>query len=90
MAMTKAKALKALHAVGADVDWENTSWGDYTLDAPTGKIFNANNCHSYYVGERGYGDTTMAEIWQLIWEVADEGLRDCDGVICGRSPEEEH
>jgi hypothetical protein len=47
---TKQQALKAIQAVGVKLDEQIADCGTYILDAPEGKIFEANGEPSYLAG----------------------------------------
>ena len=68
---TKKEALKAIEAAGVKLDPEMVDLGNYTLDAPTGRIFLANGESSYLAGvydreEIKFGGPKMTEIYDNI------------------------
>ena len=68
---TKKEALKAIEAAKVKLDLEMVELGNFTLDAPTGKIFLANGESSYLAGvydreEIKFGGPKMSEIYEDI------------------------
>ena len=68
---TKSQALKAIKKAGVVLDAEMAELGNYTLDAPEGKVFWANSEPSYLAGvydkaEIRFGGLSMSEIYDDI------------------------
>jgi hypothetical protein len=81
---TRQQALKAIQAVGVKLDEQIADCGTYILDAPEGKIFNANAEASYLAGvydredaRIGFGPK-MSEIYDDIIMACHMGI--VDGV----------
>jgi hypothetical protein len=76
---TKAQALKAIQKAGVTLDKEMVSCDNYTLDAPCGYVFLANNESSYLAGnydraEIQFGGPTMGQIYDDIVMACNMGL----------------
>jgi hypothetical protein len=68
---TKTQALRAIAKAGVELDMEMAELGNYTLDAPSGKVFYANAEPSYLAGvydkvEIQFGGPTMSDIYDDI------------------------
>jgi len=81
---TRQQALKAIQAVGVKLDEQIADCGTYILDAPEGKIFEANGEPSYLEGvydredaRIGFGPK-MSEIYDDIIMACQMGI--VDGV----------
>ena len=81
---TKQQALKAIQLAGVTLDDNSAESGWYIIDAPKGKIFNANAEPSYLAGvydredaRIGFGPK-MSEIYQDIVDACHMGI--VDGV----------
>lgn len=81
---TKQQALRAIEAAGVTLDPDMVMCDNYTLDAPIGKVFLANNEPSYLAGNYdredarlGFGPT-MSEIYDSIVMTCRMGI--VDGV----------
>jgi len=79
---TKQQALRAVSELGVTLDADMAELGNFTLDAPVGKIFLANGEPSYLAGvwdrddaRYGFGPT-MAEIYDDIIMACTLGLAD--------------
>jgi hypothetical protein len=82
---TKAQALKAIAKAGVTLDREMVSCDNYTLDAPAGFVFLANNEPFYLAGnydreEIQFGGPTMAEIYDDIVMACNMGLAKSEAV----------
>lgn len=79
---TKQQALKAIAAAGVELDQEMVECDNYTLDAPSGKIFLANGEPSYLAGNYDRDDARfgfgpkMSEIYDDIIMACNMGLAD--------------
>ena len=76
---TKQQALTAMKRLGVELDKDSSSFDSYTLDAPTGFIFKANQSESCFIDrydrtEVAWGGATMSEIWSQIIAVCALGL----------------
>ena len=81
---TKLQALKAIEKAGVVLDAQMAGIGNYTLDAPAGKIFLANAERSYLAGvydreEIQFGGFTMAQIYEDIVMACQMGTVDGEG-----------
>jgi hypothetical protein len=81
---TKKQALYAIEAAGVRLDEEMADLGNYTLDAPTGYVFAANNEPSYCAGhydraEIQFGGPTMREIYADIVMACGMGIYEGEG-----------
>jgi len=76
---TKQQALTAMKRLGVELDQDSASFDSYTLDAPVGFIFKANQSESCFIDrydrtEVAWGGATMSEIWSQIIAVCALGL----------------
>lgn len=83
---TKKQALKAIEKAGVFLDQYMANIGNFTLDAPVGKVFMANGEPSYLAGNYSredlvIGGPTMAEIYDDIVMACEMGLADDDEEI---------
>jgi hypothetical protein len=81
---TKRQALYAIEAAGVRLDEEMADLGNYTLDAPSGYVFAANNEPSYLAGvyereEIQFGGPKMSEIYDDIVMACKMGIYESEG-----------
>lgn len=76
------KALEqAATALGATIDRTDGGWMDVTVDAPAGKVWRCNDCHSVTATSYHGRGATAFVVEELITDLSD-GLRDCDDPEC--------
>lgn len=76
---TKQQALTAMKRLGVELDQDSAAFDSYTLDAPIGFIFKANQSQSCFIDrydrtEVAWGGATMSQIWSQIIAVCALGL----------------
>lgn len=81
---TKSQAMKAIANIGVELDADMAELGNFTLDAPAGYIFNANNEPSCLVDvydreDVAFGGVTMPEVWQRVIDTCAMGIREGEG-----------
>lgn len=75
---TKQQALNALNKIDASLDDGMVRFDSYTIDAPAGYIFKANQCESYFIGDYDPAFTdgfSKPQIWAEIVAVCAMGLQ---------------
>jgi hypothetical protein len=80
---TKQQALKAIAKAGVILDPEMAQLGNFTLDAPAGKVFLANNEPSYLAGvydreEIQFGGPTMSQIYDDVVMACTMGIQEAE------------
>jgi len=82
---TKQQALKAIEIAGVTLDQDSAESGWYTIDAPAGYVFAANNEPSYHAGvydrfdaQYGFGPK-MGEIYNDIVMTCQMGIFRAEG-----------
>ena len=85
---TRQQALKAIQAVGVKLDEQMADCGTYILDAPEGKIFNANAEASYLAGVYDREDARMG-FGPKMSEIYDDIIMACQmGIVDGVGSED--
>jgi hypothetical protein len=84
---TKKQALYAIEAAAVRLDEEMADLGNYTLDAPTGYVFVANNEPSYFAGQYDRFDAQYG-FGPKMSEIYDDLIMACRmGIVEGEGSE---
>lgn len=78
---TKQKAVSIANRLGAVIHIDDSEQVYHvTIDAPTGKVWNATNGHS--IVSWCYKPFSRAKVWFALLDDMDYGIDDCDNAEC--------